>query len=375
MDVDITKLLKDDEASKHLFQPGKEVEGNLVGRDRTKLYVDLSPFGTGVIYKVDFTDSPLAKTTKALPIGTQIKARVVDPENEEGFIELSLKELSQEVALDELAKKAQLKEILAGKVVDANKGGLMVQVEGILGFLPSSQLAQNHYPRAASGEAEEILKKLQALIGKELSIRILTVDPKKQTLIISEKAATEGDLRKKLEHYTEGDIVEGEVTGITNFGAFVRFGEGLEGLVHISELDWRLISHPQEVVKVGDKVKAKIIKIEHNEVSLSLKALKKDAWEGIEEKYPVGTNVKAVVKELHPFGAFAFLNDQIHGLVHISQFGSQKRMGEVLKAGKEYVFEIISLQPKNHRMGLKLITEKPKTKPRPRASAKKKSKI
>lgn len=358
MDVDITKLLKDDDVSKHLFQLGKEVEGNLVGRDRTKLYVDLSPFGTGVIYKVDFTDSPLAKTTKALPIGTKIKARVVDPENEEGFIELSLRELSQEVALDELAKKAQLKEILAGKVVDANKGGLMVQVEGILGFLPSSQLAQDHYPRAASGESEEILKKLQTLIGKDLKIRILTIDPKKQTLIVSEKAATEGDLRKKLEQYQEGNVVEGEVTGITNFGAFVRFGEGLEGLVHISELDWRLISHPQEVVKVGDKVRAKIIKIEHNEVSLSLKALKKDAWEGIEEKYPIGTQVKAVVKELHPFGAFAFLNDQIHGLVHISQFGSQKRMSEALKTGKEYRFEIVSLQPKNHRMGLKLILSK-----------------
>jgi len=364
MDIDIKKLLKDDTSFKHLIQVGKEVEGSLISRDRRRLYIDLSPLGTGVIYKVDFIDSPSSKTIKNLPLGSKIKARVAEVENDEGFIELSLRELSQEVALDQLTKKAQAREMLLGKVVDANKGGLMVQVEGMVGFLPSSQLAPEHYPRSVSGDVEEILKKLQSLIGQDLKVKILSIDPKGQTLVLSEKAALEGDVKKRLEKFKQGDIVSGEVTGITNFGVFVRFGEGLEGLVHISELDWRLISHPQEVVKVGDKVKAKIIKVEDNEVSLSFKALKKDIWEGIEKKYPVGKKVKATVKELHPFGAFAFLNEQIHGLVHISQFGSPKRMEQMLKIGKQHSFEITSLDAKNHRMGLKLVLNESRAKTR-----------
>lgn len=355
MEIDIGKLLKNDTAPKILLQVGKEVEGTLVSKDRTKLFIDLSPFGTGVIYKADLSDTPFSKSLKSLAVGTSMKARVAELENDEGFIELSLKEINQEVAIEELSRKAQGKEILPGKVIDANKGGLLLQVEGMVGFLPSSQLAPEHYPRAGSGESEEILKKLQNLIGKELDVKILSVDKQKQSLILSEKAALEGDLKKRLEKFTTGDKVEGEVTGLTDFGVFVRFGEGLEGLVHISELDWRLISHPKEILKVGDKVKAKIIKIANNEVSLSLKALKQDPWDGIEKNYPIGKMVKATVKELHPFGAFAFINENVHGLVHISQFGSPKRMEQSLQPDKAYDFEITSIDPKNHRMGLKLV--------------------
>lgn len=357
MDLDIGKLLKNDTSSKTL-QIDKDIEGILIGRDRTKLYIDLSPFGTGVIYKVDLTDTPLSKTIKNFEIGTKVKAKIISLENEEGFVELSLKELGEQAVLEEFLKKADGKEIVFGKITGANKGGLMIDIGGMTGFLPSSQLSPEHYPRAASGGSEEILKKLQELIGKELKLRILSADTQKQSFILSEKLALEGDLRKKLEKFKEGDVVSGEITGVTDFGAFVKFGEGLEGLVHISELDWRLISNPKESLKVGDKVNAKIIKIAHNEVSLSMKALKKDPWENIEKDYPVGKNVKATIREINPFGAFAFLNDSIHGLAHISQFGSQKRMSEALKAGKEYEFEIISLESKDHRMGLKLLDKK-----------------
>ncbi len=362
MDVDIKQLLKNESSPKIPLQAGKEVEGPLIGRDRTKLYVNLSPWGTGVIYKVEFTQSPIARAIKNLPLGSHIKARIVDVENEEGYIELSLQELSKEAAIEDLTKKARNKEVLPGKVVDANKGGLMVQVEGMMGFLPSSQLAPEHYPRAASGESEEILKKLQDLIGEDLKVRILTIDAQKESLILSEKAAVEKDIQKRLEKFKEGDVVSGEVTGVTDFGVFIRFGKDVEGLAHISELDWRLISHPKELLKVGDKVKAKIIKIENNGVSLSLKALKEDPWKSIEKKYPVGKKVKATVKELHPFGAFAFITEQIHGLVHISQFGSPKRMEQILKTGKTYNFEITSLDPKEHRMGLKLLISEKKKK-------------
>lgn len=358
MDLDIGKLLKNDISSKTL-QIDKDVEGTLIGRDRKKLYIDLSPFGTGVIYKLDLTDTPLSKSIKNLEIGAKVKAKIISLENEEGFVELSLKELSEQAVLEEFLKKAEGKELVSGKITGANKGGLMVDIGGMTGFLPSSQLAPEHYPRAASGSAEEILKKLQELIGKDLKLRILSADSSRQSFILSEKLALEGDLRKKLEQFKEGDVVSGEITGVTDFGAFVKFGEGLEGLVHISELDWRLISDPKESLKVGDTVKTKIIKIaHHNEVSLSIKALKKDPWENIEKDYPVGKQIKATIREIHPFGAFAFLNDSIHGLVHISQFGSQKRMEQALSVGKEYEFEIISLESKDHRMGLKLLNQK-----------------
>lgn len=357
MDLDIGKLLKNDISSKTL-QIDKDVEGTLIGRDRKKLYIDLSPFGTGVIYKLDLTDTPLSKTIKNFEIGAKVKAKIINLENEEGFVELSLKELSEQAVLEDFLKKAEGKELVSGKIIGANKGGLMVDIGGMTGFLPSSQLAPEHYPRAASGGSEEILKKLQELIGKELKLRILSADSSRQSFILSEKLALEGDLRKKLEQFKEGDVVSGEITGVTDFGAFVKFGEGLEGLVHISELDWRLISDPKESLKVGDKVKAKIIKIAHNEVSLSIKALKKDPWENIEKDYPVGKQIQATIREIHPFGAFAFLNDSIHGLAHISQFGSQKRMEQALSTGKEYEFEIISIESKDHRMGLKLLNQK-----------------
>lgn len=362
MDVDIAKLLKDDDLSKKPLPVGKEVEGTLIAQDRTKLYVDLSPWGTGVVYKVELQETPFPQTVKTFQIGSQIKARILDLENDEGFIELSLKELSTEAAFEELQRQKENKEPLNARVVGANKGGLLVEMQGIVGFLPSSQLAPEHYPRASSGEQEEILKKLKMLVGKEITVRLLSIDEGKQTFVVSEKAALEKDLRKRLEQFTEGDTIEGEVTSVTDFGAFVKFAEGVEGLVHISELDWKLIGHPKEIVKVGDKVKAKILRIKNGEISLSMRALKEDPWTGIEKTLKPGKVVKATVRELHPFGAFAFLDDKVHGLVHISQFGSPKRMEKILTPGKEYDFEITSIVPAEHRMGLKLLVEEKKTK-------------
>ncbi len=358
MDVDINKLLKDEGLTKTLLQVGKEVEGTVIGQDRTKIYLDLSPLGTGVIYKIDFQESPLSKGLKDFAVGISVKARVADIENEEGLIELSLKELSSEAAFEDLHKKLLNKEVMGGHVINANKGGLIVIVAGITGFLPSSQLAPEHYPRASSGESEEILKKLKTLVGQDLTLRLLSIDESKETFVASEKLALERNLQERLNKFREGDEIEGEVTSITDFGAFIKFAPGIEGLVHISELDWKLIKHPSEVVKVGDRVKAKVIKIKNGEVSLSFRALKKDPWIEIEKEYNIGQVVRARVRELHPFGAFAFINDHIHGLVHISQFGSQKRMEKMLPLGEEFSFEIMSMSPSEHRMGLKIISPK-----------------
>lgn len=357
MDVDISQLLKDDGLSKKPLPLGKEVEGILVAQDRTRLFVDLSPWGTGVIYKLDLQESPLAQSFKKLGLGSVIKARIVEEENEDGLVELSLKELTTEAAFDELRRKLDNKETILGRAVGANKGGLLIEAQGITGFLPSSQLAPEHYPRASSGESEEILKKLKALVGQELTLRVLSIDEQKQSFVVSEKIARERDLRDRLAQFKEGDVVEGEITSVTDFGVFIKFAPGVEGLAHISELDWKIIGHPKDVAKVGDKVKAKILKVKNSEVSLSMRALKEDPWARIGEKYHVGDVVKGRAREFHPFGAFAFLDDSIHGLVHISQFGSPARMQKMLIKNHEYDFEIASMVPAEHRMGLTLVAK------------------
>ncbi len=332
---------------------GQEIEGKVIEKGQSVIYLDLSPWGTGVIYKGEMKS--LAQDVKKIKVNDIIKAKVIALENEDGFIELSLKEIKNQKAWEALKEKFKNKEEITALVIAANKGGLMLEVEGIKGFLPASQLSIEHYPRVEDGQEDKIMRKLQKLVGETLNVRIIDIDESQQKLILSEKAAQEEELKNILSHYKVGDIVEGEITGVVSFGAFVKFGEGLEGLVHISELGWKLIDQPKDIVKVGDKVKAKIIDISGTQVSLSIKALQENPWLKATEKYKIGENYKGVVTKLNPFGAFVYLDKDIHGLAHISQFGSQEKMEKMLKIGQEYLFKITSLKPESHRMSLKLI--------------------
>ena len=209
------------------------------------------------------------------------------------------------------------------------------------------------------GEKTKILKELQKFVGQELKVKIIGLFPKKDQIILSEKAKDSDKVKEILNKYKPGDVVEGEITGITDFGAFIKFpidaneNEQAEGLIHISELDWKIIEDPSEVVKAGDKVKAKIVDLSNGRASLSLKALKQDPWEGIEAKYKKGDVVQGTVTKLNPFGAFVQLDKEIQGLCHVSELGDGK-MEDVLKVGEKYDFQIISIEEKEHRMSLKL---------------------
>jgi len=172
---------------------------------------------------------------------------------------------------------------------------------------------------------------------------------------LSEKAKATEKIKKLLENYKVGNIVEGKITGITDFGAFLRFGQDLEGLIHISELDWKLIEDPTEVVKIGQIVKAKIIDISGDKVSLSLKALKEDPWLDIEKKHKKGDIVSGKVTKFNPFGAFIQITPRIQGLIHISEFGNRGRMEVKIEIGKKYDFQILEIRPEEHRMSLKLV--------------------
>jgi len=336
------------------LQEGKEVEGKVIEKGQSVIYLDLSPWGTGVIYKGEMKG--LAQDVKKIKVGDIVKAKVIAAENEDGFVELSLKEIKNQKAWETLKEKFKNKEEVSGLIIAANKGGLMMQVEGIVGFLPASQLSIEHYPRVEDGQEDKILRKLKKLEGQNLKVKIIDIDDASQKLILSEKAVYENELKNALAGYKVGDVIDGEITGVVSFGAFVKFGDNLEGLVHISELGWKLIEHPKEIVKVGDKVKAKIIDIADTQVSLSIKALQENPWLKAAEKYKVGQDYKGVVTKLNPFGAFVYLDKDIHGLAHISQFGSQEKMEKMLKVNEEYLFKITSMKPEVHRMSLKLIS-------------------
>ena len=356
---------------------GEIVQGKIIAKGNASVFFDLGVWGTGIIYGKEFYEA--RDKLKDLKIGDAAFAKIVDLENEDGYIELSLNKAKKELAWRELSQKKEQEESLNVKISGANKGGLVAEVSGISAFLPVSQLSAAHYPKVDGGDSQKILQQLQKFIGKEMKVKVLDFDPREEKLILSEKAKEIKKIQEALENYKVGDAVNAEVTGIADFGIFVKFGgkkkkgeeetepaesgaseikEELEGLIHISELSWQLIKNPSELVKIGQKLKVKIIDISGNKVSLSLKAMGKDPWENIEEKYKKGDIVEGEITKINPFGAFVEITPDIQGLCHISEFGSLKKMEETLKPGEKYKFKIYLIEPSKHRMSLKLEEEK-----------------
>jgi small subunit ribosomal protein S1 len=346
------------------------VEGKIIGKARSAAFLDLGPLGTGIIYGKEFQEAK--DELKNLKTGDSVLAKIIDLENDDGYIELSLNQASNELIWERLREKKEREEMVVIKILGANKGGLLAEVSGIPAFLPVSQLLAEHYPRVEKGDTAKILRELQNFIGNEIEVKIFDLDPRQGKLILSEKAKENEKVKDLLKKYQVGNVVEGEITGVTDFGVFIKFPVAsesdepkLEGLIHISELDWQLIENTKDVVKVGERVSAKIISIANNKVSLSLKALKKDPWLEIEEKYKKGDIVEGKVSKFNPYGAFVqILSDdketgpKIQGLCHISEFGTRAKMESSLETGKKYKFQILSIEPKEHRMSLKLEDEK-----------------
>jgi len=356
-------MKKNMQKTKNLTGPpaiGSIVEGDVVARGKSSVFLDLGLWGTGIIYGKEYQRAK--NTLKDIDVGEKLSTKLIQLENEEGYRELSLSAAQKEVTWEELKETKKKGESLEVKILGANKGGLLAKISGVKAFLPVSQLSPEHYPRVEDGDKQKILKKLQEFVGEKLELKILNLDPDQEKLILSEKAKTKEESKKILKQYEEGDVVEGEVTGIAEFGAFIKFpadtkkGEPqLEGLCHISELDWKLIEDPSEIVKTGDKVKVKIIKIdqEKNQVFLSIKRLKENPWKKIEEKYKKGDIVKGKVTKFNPFGAFIQITPKVQGLCHISEFGSQEKMKQELEIGKKYDFKVSSIEPEEHRIILK----------------------
>ena len=355
---------------------GEIVQGKVIAKGNASVFLDLGILGTGIIYGKEFYEA--RNKLRDLKKGDVVLAKVIDLENEDGYIELSLSKAKKELAWQELSQKKEKNETLEVKILGANKGGLITEILGISAFLPVSQLSSEHYPRVEGGDTQKILRHLQKFVGKKLKVKILDFNPREEKLILSEKAKEMKKIEEALKKYKIGEVVEVEVTGIVDFGVFVKLiedknkksdiGTELEGLIHISELSWQLIDNPSEVVKIGQKLKVKIIDISDGKISFSLKALQEDPWENIEKRYKKEDIIEGKVKKLNPFGAFIEIKNysskagsqsenEVQGLCHISEFGSLKKMEEKLKPGSKYKFKISLIDPLKRKINLKLVED------------------
>jgi small subunit ribosomal protein S1 len=335
---------------------GELVEGPVINIEKSAVYIDLAPFGTGIIFGREYITA--RDIIKKINIGDVVAAKVVDTNNKDGYIELSLKEARQALIWSEAEAAINNKSVLELPIVEANKGGLIIQWQGISGFLPASQLKTEHYPRVLDGDKDKILEELKKLIGTKISVSIISAIPKEGKLIFSEKSPETKEKEKIIGKYKVDDVISGTVTGIVDFGVFVKLEDGLEGLVHISEIDWSLVEDPRALFKVGQKLKVKVIEIKEGKISLSLKALKENPWVEASKKYKKDMAVQGVVIKFNKHGALASIEEGIAGLVHVSEFGSEEKLRKNLELGKSYNFKITLFDVKEQKMALSFIGEK-----------------
>ena len=351
----IDQLTKTDPNLISLMKVGDLVEGQVIKKEPKRLFLDLGKYGTGIVYGVEFINAK--NIIKELNPGDPVKAKILDLDNDSGYLELSLTEAGKHKVWEELRDLKEQDDPIKIKITGFNSGGLMTEMNGLAAFLPVSQLSNEHYPRVEDGDKKKIAEELKKLVGQELMVKIIDFNPRTGKLIISEREVIDRPSKASLDKYQAGQIIDGIISGVADFGAFVKFVDDpmIEGLIHISELDHRLIDNPKEIIKVDDVVKAKIIDIKNGKIFLSLKALKPNPWDTVEQKYKTGQEIMGVVSKFTPFGAFINLDNEIHGLLHVSEFGSVEEMKKQLEIGKSQKFTIGLINSQEKRLILKLI--------------------
>ena len=332
------------------------VEGFVIAIEPKCVYIDIPLYGTGVIMGREFINT--REVIKNLNIGDSVKAKVIDVENEDGYMELSLKEARQAIIWKEAEEAVRSKTVFNLPIKSANKGGLIIEWQGIEGFLPASQLSEENYPHVTDGNKDDILKELKKLSGKSVSVMLISSNAKEGKLIFSEKGSLPVEKSDMLIKYSVGDEVECAVSGTVDFGIFLKIEDGLEGLVHISEIDWALVEDPRKAYKVGERVRAKIIDIKEGKISLSIKALKNNPWKAAAEKFKKDSQVTGVVIKLNKHGALVSIEEGVSGLVHNSDFSNETELRNTLELGKSYPFKITVFEPEGQRMALSFTGEK-----------------
>lgn len=330
-----------------LPKEGEIIKGTILNTSRSSIFVDLGSLGTGIVYPGEFYDNP--NIVKELKPGAEVMAVLLELENDEGYRELSLKKAQLVSAWQDIENKKNEGEVIEVPIMNINKGGLIVEVNGIQGFLPLSQLSPEHYPKVEGGDTTKIVQALQKFKNESFKVKIIDASEDEHKLIVSEKAIAEEAAKEELAKLNVGEVVEGEITEVTDFGAFIKLSDVLDGLIHSSEIDWKFIEDPREVLSPGQKVDAKIIDIEGGRVSLSLKQLKEDPWKGIEEKYQVGQKLEGKIMKIKSTGAFVELPGEIIGLIPAAELENKE-----IEIGQVYPMAIVSIDPEDHKLMLTL---------------------
>ena len=328
---------------------GDVVEGVVKSVRKHQVWIDLGPQGVGVVMRREVGHG------QTLEEGKSVTVSVIDPEMEEGYALLSMRRAAKDRGWDELQRVFEAGEIIEIQAYDANRGGLLVELEGIRGFLPVSQLAAGHYPRVSGADKDEILQKLGALTNQPIRVRILDVSRKDNKLIFSEKEAVKDDMQARFAELKVGDEVEGVVTGVIDFGAFVNV-DGIEGLIHISEISWERVENPRDYVKVGETVKAKIIAIDKDRLSLSLKQMSEDPWLKEVKAFSAGELVEGKITRITPFGAFVQLSPSVEALVHVSEMSDDDNVDpeKIFQLNEKKKFKVLDIDTEARKISLSL---------------------
>ncbi len=336
------------------LRDGEVVNAVLLDKGTRAAYFDIANFGTGIIYGAELQNCK--EILKGMNVGDMIPAKIDTLDGKDGYIELSLSEAGRQKGWLKAKQLEESGEVVKIKVSAVNQGGVVGDFMGLKAFLPVSQLAAEHAPQ--SDDRSRTAEELKKLIGEEISVKVITVTPRANKLIVSERetVAPSANMKQLLESYSVGQTVPGLVSGIADFGIFVRFVDTpeVEGLVHISEIDHRIIDSPKEVVKLNENVQVKIIDIKEGRVFLSLKALKPDPWMSVGDRFKEGEAVTGKVYKFNPFGAIIDLDGGIQGLIHVSEFGGLDEMKNTIKIGDAHEFLIGSVKPDEKRIILKV---------------------
>ena len=350
-------LLNEQELNVDLPQPGEIRSGIIASISHNQILVSIGAKSEGIIAGKEL-EQLSAKEREALKVGQEIKVFVISPEDSGGNVVLSFKRAQEQISWDNVDKLLEDSSTIESKITGFNKGGLIVTVEGLRGFVPSSQISALRRTQV-SGDTPE--QRWQKMVGQPISVRVIEVDKERRRLILSERAAsteTRQSIKERvLDELEEGKVYTGRVTSLADFGAFININ-GADGLVHLSELSWDHITHPREVLEVGQEVKVKVINVdrEKKRIGLSVRALQEDPWRARVQKYSVGQLVEGVITRLTKFGAFARLEGDIEGLIHISEIADHRieHPKEVLKEGDVKSLRVIRIDADQHRIGLSL---------------------
>lgn len=330
-------------ATEQTVTTGSTINGKILSVKKNEILIDMGPHGVGLVPRREIGFG------KKYNVGDEVVASVIDPELPNGQALLSLRKAAKERGWDEIQKVVEEGRTLTVTPYEANRGGLLIEFEGVRGFMPVSQLSTEHYPRTS--DKDEILRRLRTMIGTELNAQIIDADQKGNKLIFSEKEAVKDGLADRLTNLKVGDIVEGTVTGVVDFGAFVNV-DGIEGLVHISEISWERVAQVSDKLKVGDKIKARIISIDKDRLSLSIKQTTPDPWLKEAEQFHVGDTVEGTITRITPFGAFVQISPAVEALVHISELGEGGNPEKVFTQNEKRQFVILEIDADSRKIRL-----------------------